>query len=260
MKTIAVNNNVVVLDNKIIESLCPLSLVEKRVIYLLLGNIGNSYFRSYTEEEISNPSVTPEDVKKGVFVTGESISSELWYRLSVREYTDSTNVRIDNAREELKSIIESLRTKYILFTLKDSESFIKVNWVSSVMFDAKEDCIGIRWNSDVIPYISNLTTYFTKLRLKEVLLLRSTYSWKLHEILTLLRGTQDYRYKEVSIDIEELKRMLGVPTGLQEYRYFKFKILNHAVNELISKGVRLNLRFKEVKRGRKVVRLLFCWE
>lgn len=251
-------NNLVALDNRVVESLCPLSLNEKRLVYLLLGRVKNSYKEGLSEEEVLKKETTAEEVRLGHWVVGETLSSEGWYSLSVREFAEATGVRLDNARNELEEVTESLRTKAVHINFGE-EGYVKVNWVSSIRFDVKTDSIGVRWNSDIIPLVCNLTEYFVKLRLKEVLLLKSTYSWKLHEILVMLRGVQDYK-KDVVVGVEELKKMLGVPKGLQEYKYFKGKILNMAVKELNEKGVRKGLTFKEEKEGRWVRRLVWRWE
>lgn len=257
--TNAEGNNLVALDNRIVENLCPLSLNEKRLVYLLLGRVKNSYSESYKKHELHNPMLTPEEVRNGRWLEGDILSSEDWYSLSVRDFAEALGIEMFNARNELETVTESLRTKAVYINFGDEVGYVKVNWVSSIRFDVKTDSIGVRWNSDIIPLICNLTEYFVKLRLKEVLLLRSTYSWKLHEILVMLRGVQDYK-KDVVVEVEELKRMLGVPKGLQEYKYFKGKILNMAVKELNEKGVRKGLEFKEEKEGRWVKRLVWRWE
>lgn len=252
-------NNLVALDNRIVENLCPLSLNEKRLVYLLLGRVKNSYKEGLSMEEVLSKEVTPEEVKAGRWVVGETLSPEGWYSITVRDFAEATGVRLDNARNELEEVAESLRTKAVYINFGEDVGYVKVNWVSSIRFDVKGDCIGVRWNSDIIPLVCNLTEYFVKLRLKEVLLLRSTYSWKLHEVLVMLRGVQDYR-KDVVVGVEDLKKMLGVPKGLQEYKYFKGKILNMAVKELNEKGVRKGLEFREVKEGRWVRKLVWSWK
>ena len=252
-------NNLVALDNRIIESLCPLSLNEKRLVYLLLGRVKNSYSESYKGYELQNPLLTLEEVKKGRRIIGDILSSDGWYGISVRDYSEATGVRLDNARSELEDVAKSLRTKAVHINFGADIGYLEVNWVSSIRFDVKTDSIGVMWNAAIIPLVCNLTEYFTRLRLREVLLLRSTYSWKLHEVLTMLRGIQNYK-EDVVVDVEELKKMLGVPKGMQEYKYFKGKILNMAVKELNEKGVRKGLGFREVKEGRWVRRLVWRWE
>lgn len=251
--------NLVALDNRIVESICNFSLVEKRVVYLLLSQLSKGYMTAYKEEEvIFNKMLTPEDVRIGQRVVGEILDSDFWYKISVKEFSELVGVRSDNARTELQSVVESLRSKFVKIDYGEDIGYVKVNWVSSIMFDAKEDCIGIKWNKDIIPLICDLKEYFIKLKIKEVLLLKSTYSWKLHEILKLLRGMQDFK-KNVVIDVEELKRLLNVPEGFQEYKYFKSKVLSPAVKELNDKKVYVQLIFKEIKSGRRIVKLEWNW-
>jgi plasmid replication initiation protein len=251
--------NLVALDNRIVESICNFSLVEKRVVYLLLSQINKGYQKKYSEEEvIFNKMLTPGDILTGQRVAGEILDSDFWYKISVKEFAEGVGIPSNNARKELHSVAESLRTKFVKIDFGSNVGYVKVNWVSSIMFDAKEDCIGIKWNKDIIPLICDLKEYFIRLRVKEVLLLKSTYSWKLHEILKLLRGMQDFN-KDVVIPIEELKRLLNVPEGFQAYKYFKSKVLTPAVKELNAKKVYTQLAFREIKSGKSVVRLEWSW-
>lgn len=103
-------NNLVALDNRIVENLCPLSLNEKRLVYLLLGRVKNSYKEGLSMEEVLSEEVTPEEVKAGRWVVGETLSSEGWYSLSVREFAGAIGIEMFNARNELEEVVESLRT------------------------------------------------------------------------------------------------------------------------------------------------------
>jgi hypothetical protein len=58
-------------------------------------------------------------------------------------------------------------------------------------------------------------------------------------------------------NIQELRVLLGVKTNkLVIYNNFKNKVLNHAVNE-INKYCKINLKFTEIKEGRKVTGIRF---
>jgi plasmid replication initiation protein len=58
-------------------------------------------------------------------------------------------------------------------------------------------------------------------------------------------------------NIQELRVLLGVKTNkLVIYNNFKNKVLNHAVNE-INKYYKINLKFTEIKEGRKVTGIRF---
>ena len=252
------NKNVVVLDNRVVDSVCTFSLVEKRLVYILLSRVKSSYFKAPTQKMLLDKSVTPEDIKNGVLCEGQHLDSTIWYNLSVRDYAEHCGISLDNARTELQTTVENLRTRYVTVDY-GNKGWLKVNWVSSIKYDRELDAVGVKWNSDIIPFLCNLTAYFTRIKLKEVLLLRSTYSWKLHEILIMRRGTQDYKNK-VEITVTDLKKLLDVPPGLQAYKYFKSKILNPAVKELREKKVREFLEFEEVKAGKWVHKLIWSWE
>ncbi|MGO4612264.1 RepB family plasmid replication initiator protein, partial [Variovorax sp. 2RAF20] len=68
---------------------------------------------------------------------------------------------------------------------------------------------------DLKPFLLNLKRQYTKFRLKNVIKLRSEYSWRLYELLK----EREFR-KERILKITELRYLLNIPDD-------KYKMLKH---------------------------------
>jgi plasmid replication initiation protein len=181
---------------------------------------------------------------------GDVVDAVTLHTLPVREYAEFCGVRLDSARQELLEASETLFNRYIHIKHEDGKSFIKFRWVSSIRYDAKEDTVSLRWSVDILPYITQLTEYFTKLRLNDLLELQSTYSWKLYTILKSHKGENNFK-KEVTISVEDLIFELAVPDSCKDFKMLNSRILQKATSELKKKALP-DLKMTLNKKGKKV--------
>jgi plasmid replication initiation protein len=246
-------NNVVVMANNLVESLDSMTLCEKRLIYILLSQIRPTLRGKLTEEDACNPLVSVENYVRPI-IEGEDIAGKL-FNLSVRDYSELTGTRLDVAREELINVATRLYTRSI--STKVGSSFNKFRWVQQIIFEEELDEISLMWSNPILPFISNLTKYFVQLNLPDLLLLKSSYSWRLYEILNVEKGKNIF--KDVKFEVVNLQELLNVPDSRKEYKFFKNKVLKVAIEELVGKKVMPKLQLKETKVGKRVVSLEFVW-
>jgi plasmid replication initiation protein len=204
-----------------------------------------------TQEEVDAATVEEHKRTKGRKKEfGDIIDAATLYSVSVREFADLCDIELNKAREDLLVVCETLFHRYIHIKAEDSKSFIKFRWVSSIRYDATEDSVSLRWSVDILPYITQLTEYFTKLRLNDLLELHSTYSWKLYIILKSHRGENNFK-QEVTIKVEDLLFELAVPDSCKEFKMLNSRILQRATKELAKKALpKLALHLN--KKGKKV--------
>lgn len=81
--------------------------------------------------------------------------------------------------------------------------------------------------------------------------LKSGYSIRIYEILKRWQFIND-----VEIPLDELRKMVGATDKYLEYHNFKKRVLAPAEKEIAEK-TDLSFKYKEVKRGRKVVAIRF---
>ncbi len=105
--------------------------------------------------------------------------------------------------------------------------------------------IELKFNDDLRPHLLELNTLFTKYEIKNIIDLRSVYSFRFYEILKSRR----YNTAFLTLGLEELKEMLDVETLYPKYANFKQKVIQMAQREL-EEHCDIGFTFKEIKNGR----------
>jgi plasmid replication initiation protein len=252
------HSNLVTLDNKLAQASYSLNLTEQRLLYIILSKIQPDYYRKETEQETNDKIFYNKVVSREVlFVEGDNFDSTTLYQLSVKEYATFCKIDLKDAREALIESANHLFNRKITLQ-KETGGFVSFGWVQFIEYDEVSDYIGIRWSYGILPYIQNLTKFFTKLRLNELLGLRSTYSWKLYQLLLSKKGENNYK-KEVVIAYESMLFSLDVPISCREFKFFNSKILQKSMKEVDKVGLLEELKMKKVLKGKKVVGLSFTW-
>ena len=243
--------NLVNIDNKLAQASYTMSLAEQRLVFILLSKVKpTEYLVPMTEEDLQQATVEEmQKVKAKKVAYGDVINATDLHTVSVREYAEFCGIRADNARQDLLDVSDTLFNRYIHIKKEDG-GFAKFRWVGGVYYDKTEDTVSLRWSVDILPYITKLTQYFTKLRLKDLLGLHSTYSWKLYIILKSHRGENNFK-KDVTISVEDLVAELDVPESCKEFKVLNSKILQKATNEL-KKTALPDLKMGFNKKGKRV--------
>lgn len=257
-------SNLVTIDNKLAQASYSLSLTEQRLLFIILSKIKPTFYGHITKEEVdvmsfeeSNRRLLLKDMKSNTLTEGDAFDNNTLFTLSVREYATFCNIRLDNAREDLLEAMPYLSKKQV--TLKKEDGSLQIfNWLQGIEYEASSDTIGLRWSYYILPYIQNLTKYFTKLKLNSLLGLKSTYSWKLYQLLVSKKGENIYK-RNVEIDIESILFALDVPISCREFKFFNSKILQKSMKEIVSQKLLEELKMEKILKGKKVVGLSFSW-
>ena len=245
--------HIVVMSNELIKQPSNLSLIERRALYLILGKLKPRIHRLPSKDLLARMETAQELTdfyKNGI--KGDVFTQDSLFTLTVADYARVCKLEQSDARKELIEVVYRLGKRSSLISTKKFIAYI--NWTSSIGFFTDEDTLVIKFNEILIPYLCDLQNYFTKIRLSEVLLLQSTYSWRFYELYKMRHG--ENLYIPVQFTLEELYEMLDLPPSRREYRKFNERILKPSIKELKDKGI-IALAVKEVKRSRKVTGLIF---
>lgn len=241
-------DHVVIVSNELLTQPMSFSLAERRLIAMTLSSIKPSYNKY--PDKVAQERFTAEQLKEIYWqqIVGDAVTSEDVFTISVANYAELFNLTSSNARVELQEAVLRLYDRSIKVETKKYIGFFR--WVSTAVFDKEDGAAYLQFSKEVLPYIQGLQRHFTQIRLKKVVELQSTYSWRLYEL---------YRMKQISnskvspsFTLEELYAMLDVPASRQEYRKFNERILKPAVKELESKGV-VSIKVIPEKLGNKVI-------
>ena len=136
----------------------------------------------------------------------------------------------------------------------------KVNWFQSITptHNEKGDvCLEFLFAEKLKPFLLELKEY-TQIDYQETLNLTSGFSVRMFQVFRAHRDRMS-RYEQFSklnYSIEELKALLGVGDKYKDWRNFKRRVLE-VVNKEINDHTSIDVRFQEVRKGRKIIALDF---
>jgi plasmid replication initiation protein len=102
-----------------------------------------------------------------------------------------------------------------------------------------------------MPYLTQLKGQFTRVVIKNVSSLSSTYSIRIYELLQQFRSTGDR-----TIALDDFRSMLNLDDKYQQFKDLNKLLLKPAIAELNEKSD-LAVTFETIKQGRKVIALRF---
>lgn len=214
-----VNDNWIYQGNRLIEASYSLTVLEQKLIRVLASMIRK------------------EDTD---FTT---------YEFKAKDLSTILNINIKNIYKELDSITDKLMGRFIKIKDDDKEKFQKRHVIE--VADFENGILTLKIHKDMMEFYMKLNWY-TKYQLKNVMQFKSTYSFRIYE---LLKQYQNIGYR--IIDIEELRIILDI--GKNEYpRYanLKQKVLNVTLKE-INEKTDIYIEFEEIKKSRKVTSIKY---
>lgn len=187
------------------------------------------------------------------------IDPTLPHIIEVTEFAHLWGLRGSDVRSELANSCKTLFLRYIFQGSLDG-SYAYARWVHSFRYDKPSDTFSIKWSTELIEHISLHIDHFTTLDLKEMVDFKSSYTFRLYELLVSLTGHN--KYKNPRLPVETWMYMLDVPESYKEYKTFKSKVLIPCIKELSAKVVKFKaINIKEHKkplsRTRKIEEIEF---
>lgn len=169
------------------------------------------------------------------------------YSFEVKEFAKAVGVRGNNYHAHIEKIADELTKRRIKVKSKEKVGWFP--WFSAIVYE--KGIVHISFNPVIKDLILKLEERFTNYHFNAITPLRSGYSLRLFELLK--------QYEKIghrTIELDELRMMLGISDKYQEYSSLKQRVVVRAQEELKEK-TKLAFEFEEIKRGRKVVALKF---
>lgn len=215
-------HNVVTKSNELIDARYTLGLQSQKLILACLAKYD------------SRPQVAPT---KSITITA-------------LEYSELMGINPKNAHRELYAAADAL-FKSSLILIEDGHE-VELCWVQEKAKKITGDAaIKLIWSDRILRYISQLKTNFTSYKLTEVARFQSVYSIRIYEFLMRFKST-GYRV----IEIEKLRKILGVEQKYLGYKSFSKDLLKPAINEL-NNNCDFLVTFERITKGRTTVALEF---
>lgn len=177
------------------------------------------------------------------------------YEFSISEFCRVCGIDETSGKNyhNLKAAIKEIRDKSIWVTLGDGRE-TTLAWIEKPYMNQGDGTIQIRLDRDMIPFLLQLKQNFTQYEIIWTLHFKSKYTIRLYELVKSLHYHELESY-EKRYTIDELKKLLD-GERYKEYRDFKRRVLVPAIDE-INQFSDKSVSFEEVKRGKKVVVVIF---
>lgn len=128
---------------------------------------------------------------------------------------------------------------------------VDIPWFSKATYIAQDAAIEVKFNSEVLPYISRLENEFTEYRIEKIGRLTSAHAVRLYEMLAqyLSLGKRD-------IDVDWLKKTLMIEKEYPDIYDLKKRVIDPSVKQ-INELTDLDVSYVQRKRGRVVSSFFF---
>ncbi len=180
---------------------------------------------------------------------------------SMKELTksDGITIRVDEIRDLLvlgsenkNSFYGALKTAtdklYERSILLDGEGS-KRRWVYEVRYNKEKGDITLFFSPTIIPYLSELKGNFTKYKLEHITNFRSVHSIRIYELLC-----QWSFMGERELEIDELKRILGLESKYARTSNFISRVIDVAVRE-INQHSNMKVSYGMRKTGKRITHI-----
>lgn len=191
--------------------------------------------------------------KNGKYLQPHNLERE--HIIKAKDLHETFDLDLRNSYVKLKKTCKKLMKTSVILELLENDKTREINVCSMAEYNPKEGSISIKFTDDIMPYLSQVKEKFLLYNLKEISGFGSLYTTRLYEILQEFKET-GWMVKS----IDQLRKVLGVNNdSLKTYNNFKRKAIVHACNEINDK-YNFNLRFEEIKDGRKVTAVKFIFK
>lgn len=173
------------------------------------------------------------------------------YTISIKDFCQVCGMDYKNGGnyQFIKKTLKALRDKS--FWLMDENGVEStVGWLQKARINRGSGKIVVKFDEDIQKYVIGLFNNFTQYSLLSTLPMKSSYSFRMFEIL------KSYAFaKQHVFDVEELKRLLGAE-HYQNFKDFRKKVIEVAVKE-INQYTDIEISWEPINKGKKVIEVKF---
>lgn len=166
-----------------------------------------------------------------------------------------------NLRRDLPKMSDHLMKEIIEIGDGSKKKWKKFHWVDYCEYD--NGIFMLKLADELKPFLVELRGSFTRYRLAEIVNLHSMYAIKIYEVLNAYMDDNNKPHAdvaiEISISIEELRRVTDTTKKFERYSNFKLKVIDAALKEINEKSI-YHVTATPYKRGKAVVGFDFLIE
>jgi len=188
----------------------------------------------------------------------EPLTDQHMYTVSAQEIAAETGVGLKTAYRHLKTAAERLYRREVTLhgapNGKEADKPKLTRWVQTIEYRDDEGTVALRFGTDMVPYLSQLTQQFTRYALADVSKMTSAHAIRLYELLCQWR---DVGQREVSV--AWLREVLQLEGRYDRIPDLKRWVIEPAVKQ-INEHSPMTVAWSQRKTGRRVTHLTFTFE
>lgn len=211
----------VVKHNRFVNARYDLSLIESRIVLLMVSNISR------------------DDATFGI------------HRIRISDIAEEFNIdNHDLYGKGAEDLADSLLAKQIEVPLENGgwDKYSMMDWAK---YRPKEGYLELKFNDSIKELLLQLKNRFTRYGLRWVTQFQSSYSIRIYE---LLKQYDDIGHRVLEVDA--LRELLGLENKYNRFYDLKRRVINKAKEE-INKYSDILVSYEEIKEGRSTVALRF---
>jgi plasmid replication initiation protein len=218
-------------------------------IYKSNALIEASYTLSVAEQRIILACIAQVD-------RGSPITDEVMYSVPVSDIALATGSDSKSMYKELFEASRKLRRRDVSIDLEPNgggpkSKTLEASWVQTIVYNEQEGTINLRFNKDMLPYLTELKAQFTRYHLSDVARMTSIYGIRLFEMLI--------QYTSVGareIALEDLRKWLQLHDKYTLMADLRRYVIEPAINQ-VNEHSPLQVDYEVMRTGRKISHLKF---
>lgn len=221
-------NALVIQDNTFIEFPRHLNLQEQKIFLFIISSL--------------NPQDSIDSNKDCIL------------RVFVKDFAKSIKLKtLSDGYRDMRKCIKKLQEKVLtISTIRNNKQlYIDISILSYACYVVKEGYVDLKLNPDILPFLFELKSHFTKYKFKYIAQLSSTYAVRIYELLKKV-GSKSYTF-----ELSSLRRLLDVSENkLVEFRDFKKIVLEISKREINNK-TDLFIDYDCLRTGKRITHIRF---
>ncbi|MAF86962.1 MAG: RepB family plasmid replication initiator protein [Pseudomonas sp.] len=183
------------------------------------------------------------------------VTDEEMYCITAAEFAELCGISRKAAYIELKQAAGKLFERKIKFEMADRKR--STRWIQTADYLDGDGRVEVRFSKDVLPYLANLQSNYTKYNLKAILRLSSDHAQRLYEVIIKSRYTGRY---STLVDLSVLRFALNLGDSYPLYSDFRKRVIESSIKEINRASDILITGFTPKRDGRKISAIEFHYE
>lgn len=173
------------------------------------------------------------------------------YTININELANYLNIKNQTLFRDIKKICKNLCQRIVEINSADGEWEI-FHWVSCAKYH--NGAVTIKISDELKPYVLELNSFFSKIRLDSILAVDSYYAIRLYELLQMQKGITGKN--RLTFSIENLRVFFDCTEKFERISSFKEKVIEKAIEEINLK-TDINVEIEYIKTAKTVTDITF---